>query len=255
MTSPTLFNNKSTAVALTGGAVSPLTSLLAGGSGGGSSRLSIRGGRFREIVDGVEQYVHETSSINVCVINAAPVSRTYYEGEFDENVKAAPLCWSSNGKTPDAGVHDEGRQSSRCDTCPKNIKGSGKGDSRACRFQQRVAVLIENETGELMDEVYQLALPATSLFGDADAKGNMGLQGYARFLQSHKTDISVIVTKLKFDPASSVPKLFFSAERPLTEDELQLVQEKANSEAAIKAITMTVSQADGVQHVDRKSVV
>ena len=52
---------------------------------------------------------------------------------------------------------------------------------------------------------------------------------------------------MSFDENSDTPKLFFKAVRPLNEDELNQAVAMKDSEDAIKAITLTVSQTDGVQ--------
>ena len=59
--------------------------------------------------------------------------------------------------------------------------------------------------------MYQLQLPATSIFGK-DKKG-MGMQQYVAFLNQGAPSIGVI-TKMYFDEDSAVPKLFFKPERP-----------------------------------------
>jgi hypothetical protein len=126
--------------------------------------------------------------------------------------------------------------------CPQNIKGSGQGETKACRFSQRVAVCLEGD----METVYQLSLPATSIFGDAK-NGKMGMQAYVKHLKAHKTPSIAVVTTMAFDENSDTPKLFFKAARPLTEEELHEAVKAKDSAEAIDAITLTVSQADGVQ--------
>ena len=216
---------------------------LTGGSGGiKSHRISLRGGRFRELVNGEQVNVKSDGFINVVVINAAKLSRTYYKGAYDAENPSAPTCWSPDTQTPSADVPKDQIQASRCMDCPQNIKGSGQGESRACRFSQRLAILLEGQ----MDTVYQLQLPATSIFGEA-RDGNMGMQAYAKYLKAHKTPSIAVVTQMSFDENSDTPKLFFKAVRPLNEDELNQAVSMKDSEDAIKAITLTVSQTDGVQ--------
>jgi hypothetical protein len=120
--------------------------------------------------------------------------------------------------------------------CPQNIKGSGSGTSRACRFAQRLAVVLEND----FTKVYQLQLPATSLFGKAK-DGKMPMQAYAQYLSSHNTPAISVITECVFDRGSVVPKLFFKAVRPLAEDEVSLAVSKAESQEAKEAITMSIS--------------
>ena len=218
-----------------------LTGMLAGG-GGGLRRLSIKGGVFREIVGGKEVRTSDERAMNVVFINAAPVSRNYYDSPYVEGEAPRPVCWSSDSRVPDADVPKETKQALRCMDCKQNIKGSGQGESRACRFQQRTAIMIEGELDK--KEVYQLALPATSVFGDAE-NGKMPLQAYGRHLKAHNTPIIAIVTEIRFDTASPTPKLVFKPVRPLTEDELKVALAMREDEATIKAISMLVPQVDG----------
>ena len=221
------------------------TNALAGtGEGGlGARRISIKGGVFREFIGGKEYRVSEERSMNVVIIKAAPkVSRIYYAGSYTEGEAVSPTCWSSDSQRPDEKVKD--KQAATCLTCPQNIKGSGQGDSRACRYQQRLAVVVDGEVDK--GEVYQLVLPPTSVFGDGE-KGKHPLQAYARHLKSHDTPITGVVTEMRFDTASPTPKLVFKPVRPVTEDEFNRIQELKDSSEAIAAITLTVSQTDGVK--------
>ena len=216
---------------------------LAGGSGGsGPRRISIRGGRFREMVGGEQVNVKSDGFINVVIVNAAKISRTYYAGQYDPENPSGPSCWSPDTQAPDPSVPSDTRQASKCMDCPQNIKGSGQGESRACRFGQRIAVALEGQ----MDTVYQFQLPATSIFGDAK-DGKMGMQAYAKYLRAHKTPSIAVVTQIYFDESSATPKLYFKPVRPLTEEELQEAVKLKDTDDAHRAITMTVSQTDKVQ--------
>ncbi len=216
---------------------------LSGGTGGGGARrISLRGGRFREMVGGEQVNVKSDGFLNVVILNAAKLSRTYYSGAYDAENPSAPTCWSADTQAPASEVPADQRQASRCMDCPQNIKGSGQGESRACRFNQRIAVFLEGN----MDEVYQLQLPATSIFGDAK-DGKMGMQAYAKYLKAHKTPPIAVLTQMYFDENSDTPKLFFKPVRPLTEEELNQAVSMKDSDDAIKAITLTVSQTDKVE--------
>ena len=218
---------------------------LAGGSGGGGKRISIMGNKFRLFVDGEQVSVSKEDHLNVVVVNAAAISRTYYEGTYDPNNTSAPTCWSTDTRAPSADVPAEQKKASRCADCPMNVKGSGQGDSRACRYNQRLAITLEGKP----DEVYQLQLPATSLFGDGK-NGKMPMQAYAKFLDAHNTPIIAVMTQMTLDENSETPKLFFKPVRSLTEEELQAAVVAKDSEDATKAITMTVAQTDGVKKKD-----
>lgn len=243
MTAMTLFGKPSKALAILGGVEDNLTSTIAGGAGGGSRRISIKGGVFREIVGGKEVRVSEDRAINVVMINAAPVSRMFFAGTYTEGEVTKPTCWSSDTQRPDSAVPVDQRQSQFCKDCPQHIKGSGQGETRACRFQQRIAVMLDGELEKR--EVYQVTLPATSVFGDADGK-KMPLQAYGRHLKAYNTPAISIITEMRFDTSSPTPKLVFKPVRELEEQELAIAVEMQKHDDTIRAISMNVSQLDGV---------
>ena len=217
------------------------TKALMGGSGnGGGKRISIRGNVFRMMVDGKEIAQNEDRAMNIIIAAAnANVSRTFYAGTYQEGQAMAPTCWSNDGVTPD--IKSEQPQASKCASCQQNIKGSGQGDSRACRFSQRLAVLLEND---IRGDIYQLTLPAQSIFGAAE-NGKMPLKSYAKFLGSHGLPVTAVVTEMRFDTASATPRLTFKAVRPLNEEELAMTQDKGQSTEAKLAIAATAAQMDG----------
>ena len=227
--------------------VSEITKALAGGGAGGGKRVSIKGGVFRLIVDGKEVGKVDERHLDVVVVAAAPkVSRQYYATQFDEEAApTAPDCWSPDGETPDASSKD--RQSDRCITCPMNAKGSGKGDSRACRFQQRVAVVLAND---MEGDVLQLQLPATSLFGKEDGD-NRPLQAYARWLSAQGIGIDALVTQMRFDTDAANPKLFFKPVRWLEEAEYATCQAQGKTEDAKRAIAYTPGAIDSGAAVEK----
>ena len=214
---------------------------LLSGVGGYRRRISLNGGKFREFVNGEQVSVSKEDSMNMVIVNAAKVSRQYYEGNYDPQNPTAPKCWSADTEAPAPEVPADQRMASRCTDCKMNIKGSGQGESRACRFGQRIAVALEGE----LDKVYQLQLPATSVFGAAK-DGNMPMRAYAQFLTAHNTPAIAVMTNMRFDESSSVPKLFFKAVRPLDEEELKTVVEMKDHPDTLEAITLTVAQTDGV---------
>lgn len=211
------------------------------GGGGGSKRISIKGGVFRMVVGGEEVARNEDRAMNVIIVAAAPkVSRKYYEGVYEEGVKAAPVCWSADGDKPDSGAKTP--QASSCANCPQNVKGSGTGDSRACRYEQRLAVVLEND---INGSVYQLVLPAASVFGKGE-NGKWPLQTYAQMVASKGVPITSVVTEMRFDTSAQSPKLTFKPVRFLETDEFMSAVEQGKTPDAVRAITMTVSQVDGI---------
>lgn len=220
------------------------TKALMGGSGSGSKRISIEGGVWRLIVNGKEVAQKEERSLNVVIVAAAPkVSRTYYAGVYKKGESSAPLCWSADGDAPDAAANEP--QAKSCALCPQNVKGSGQGESRACRFSRRLAVVLENDVN---GDLYQLTLPSTSIFGEGEP-GKWPLEMYAKMIGAKGIPITAVVTEMRFDMSSSTPKITFKPARFLEADEHAEAIEQGKSPEALKAITMTVAQADGVQKV------
>jgi hypothetical protein len=217
--------------------------LMGSGGGGSGKRISIRGGVFRMIVDGKEIAQNEDRAMNVVIVAAnAHVSRSYYEGTYEEGKNIAPTCWSNDGITPDSKVSEP--QAGKCASCPQNIAGSAEqGKGRACRYSQRLAVTLEND---LQGDVYQLTLPAQSIFGKAE-NGKMPLQAYAQFLGGHGLPVTSVVTEMRFDTASATPKLTFKAVRPLEVDELATAQTKGESAEAKTAIANNPAMLDGAK--------
>jgi len=212
--------------------------IAGGGSGSTSRRVSIKGNVFREMINGKEFRVNEDRAMNVVVVRASEVSRMFFAGSYSEGAVAKPTCWSSNSREPDQSVPADQKQAHRCIDCPQNIKGSGAGEGRACRFQQRLAVMLEG--GIESREVYQITLPATSIFGEG-TKDKMPLQAFGKYLRAHNTNILSIITEMRFDTASPTPKLIFRAIRSLTGDELNAVVEMLEHPDTVKAITLSVS--------------
>jgi len=217
--------------------LSSLAKSLAGGVGSSTKRISTKGGVFRLVAGGKEVASIEDRHLDVVIVQAAPkISRTFYAGTYEEGATSAPNCWSADGDKPDASIDEP--QSDSCVNCPQNAKGSGQGDSRACRFSQRLAVVLAND----MDgDVMQLTLAATSIFGKEDGD-KRPLQAYARYLAAQSINPETLVTRLRFDTKAAVPKLFFQPQRWLTDDEYEVCAKKGQSTEAKQAITMSVSK-------------
>ena len=204
------------------------------GSGGSPNRISLRGGRFHHSIDGEHVSVSD-GPLDLIIVNAAKLARTYYEGSYDPANPSAPTCWSVDTQMPSKDVPVAQKQANRCMDCRQNIRGSSIGGGRACRYSQRLAIVLEGQ----MDTVYQMRIPATSIFGK-DQKGDMSMQGYAKYLHNHKTSSLEVVTQVRFDEKSVTPKLFFKAIRALSEQELKTALEQKSSCAASTAALQTM---------------
>ena len=217
--------------------------LMGGALGNATKRISIKGGVFRLVAGGKEMASIEERHLDVIVVKAAPkVSRIFYAKSYDGDNITGPDCFSNDGDKPDTTV--KAPQAETCMTCKQNIAGSGQGNSRACRYQQRLAVMLADNP----DDVLQLTLPATSVFGKEDGD-KRPLQAYVKHLAlaSPPVDVEKIVTRMKFDTKAESPKLFFAPVRWLTTVEYELSKAKSNTQEALDAIRMTPAQADGVK--------
>ena len=225
--------------------------LTGGGVGNSSQRISIKGGVFRLLAGGKEIASIDERFLDVIIVKAAPkVSRIFYAKSYDGDNITGPDCWSNDGERPDASA--ENKQGTTCMSCPQNIAGSGQGNSRACRYQQRLAVVLENN---IEGDILQLTLPATSVFGKEDGD-KRPLQAFARNLAMQNPPISpeMIVTRMKFDTKAEAPKLHFAPSRWLTDEEYAIVKTQGDSDEAKRAVVMTVAAADGVKTAPKLAI-
>ena len=239
-----LFNSKTAPAHVRAGQLSETAIALSGGAGNNIKRISTKGGVFRLMAGGKEVANIEERHLDIVIVLAAPkVSRVFYAAAYDSDKIAPPDCSSTDGETPDVGVPS--KQSDSCMGCPQNIAGSGNGNSRACRYQQRMAVVLEDAVD---GDVLQLTLPATSIFGK-DEGDKRPLQAYARFLANQNPPVNpeAVVTRMRFDTKAEAPKLFFQPMRWLTDAEYATVMQQAATPDAKRAIASTVAAVDGVK--------
>ena len=216
------------------------TRAVAGGGGNLAKRISIKGGVFRKMAGGKEIGSIEDRHMNVIFVKMAHApSRTYYTGAYKEGEKIAPVCWSSDSKTPDVEVKNP--QASSCEKCQWSVKGSGQGGGgAACRLSWRTAVVLPQDPG---GDVMQLVLPATSAFGKEEA-GKWPFRPYIQMLANNNISAGRVVTKMQFDTKSPVPKLLFSPAAVVPENDVEIIQRQKESKAAESAVKLTVYQQD-----------
>jgi hypothetical protein len=223
--------------------VSELTKQLAGRSG--VKRIVPKNGTFKLVVGG-EEMGKIKGDLNAIVVNAAPkVGRIFYAKAWSPDAEpTAPDCFSNDGMTPDAKAVN--RQSHNCNDCPQNVKGSGQGQSKACRYSRRIAVLLEQDFGSTLEgQVYQLNLASKSLFGD-----NVGdaftFENYTKYLSSNGKSIDYVVTRISFNDENDNQSVLFNPVRYINRTEYEAVGKVAGTEQTKALVTMTPSQADGV---------
>jgi len=199
-------------------------------------------GTFKKIVNGEQVGNAVRGEINLIIVGALPqVSRVYYKEKFDPNKEATvPNCWSNLGDAPEESCSD--KQSASCAECPMNIKGSGDNGGRACRYQRRIAVLIEGDTS---GDVYQFNVPAKSLFGKGT--GNVHpFESYVKYLIANGYSPDTVVTNVQYDLDADSMELQFSPVRGLSDDEYDAVIKAQARPETENYCKITVAQADGV---------
>lgn len=198
-------------------------------------------GTFKRIVGGEQIGKAVPHQVDVIMVDLLKeVSREFYAAAYDPDAKATlPDCWANDGTAP--GTNVPNRQSDACVTCPQNIAGSGKGNSRACRFRRRVAVLI---AGDPSGEVYQMSFASQSLFGKGTGNTHP-FESYKNFLAANGEGLDTVVTRVMYDLDADTLTLKFRAARHLTEEEAELVDAAQADEETRKYIELTAAAMDG----------
>ena len=199
-------------------------------------------GTFKRIVGGEQIGKAIRGEFNAIIVAMLPkVSRTFYAGRYDPDAKPTlPDCWSNNGDVPETKVPN--RQAANCATCKNNIDGSGEnGKGKACRFQRRVALLLE---GDDSGDTYQFNIPAKSLFGKGSGSVHP-FESYVRFLAANDESIDYVVTNIAYNLDADTMELQFSPVRPITDEEYELVVTAQSDPATQRLVQLTVAEADG----------
>jgi len=222
--------------------VSALTKQLAGRTG--TKRIVPKNGIFRKVVGG-EEMGKVKGPINVIVINAsAHVGRIFYANQWTPDAEpTAPDCFSNDGRAPDAGANNP--QNDRCDNCPKNIKGSGQGQSKACRYSRRLAVMLEEDFGTTLEgSVYQINLASKSLFGESLSDKVHPFENYTKYLANNGKNIDHLVTTILFNEDNDNQSVLFTANRFINRTEFDALNKVASNPEVQRLVTMTPYQAD-----------
>lgn len=220
--------------------VSNLTKQLAGTTG--TPRIVPKNGIFRKVVGG-EEMGKVKGNINVVVVNASPkVGRIFYTKQWTPDAEpTAPDCFSNDGQTPDPKA--ENPQSDRCDSCPQNIKGSGQGNSKACRYSRRLALVLEEDFGTALEgKVYQMNLASKSLFGDSVGDNTHTFENYTKYLANNGKSLDYVVTQISFNENNDNQSVLFTPARFINKEEYAVTSRVAPETQ--KLVVMTPYQAD-----------
>jgi hypothetical protein len=205
--------------------VSELTKQLAGRTG--VKRIVPKNGIFRKVVGG-EEMGKVKGNLDVVVVNASPkVGRIFYAKQWSPDAEpTAPDCFSNDGNVPDAGSTN--KQSDRCDTCEQNIKGSGMGNSKACRYSRRIAVtLVEDFGTSLEGSVYQMNLASKSLFGESVGDNTHPFESYTKYLANNGKSLDYVVTQLSFNEDNDNQSILFTPVRFINKDQYAVTSKVA----------------------------
>lgn len=234
---------KDNAVAVSKKAPSALTQALQKKSR--LKRIVAKNGILRRLANG-EEVGKLKAPLRVVVVNAAvDISRTFYAKSYDPNAEAtAPDCWSPDGRAPDKSVKSP--QGKTCETCPKNIAGSGQGGTKACRYGRRIALVLPDDLGtNVAGDVYQMQLSAKSIFGKG-SNHTFPFNAYLDYVFANGSDLESVVTEISFNEDNDNQTVLFRAvDFVAKHPELEaVVAEAVESAEAKKAVEMTVYQVD-----------
>jgi hypothetical protein len=236
---------KSRDVAVTGKkAPSALTqSLMKGGAK--LKRISPRNGMFVRVVNG-DTAGKLKAPLRVVIVGVAPdVQRTFYAKAYDPNAEpTAPDCWTNDGRKPDASI--KAPQGKNCETCPQNVKGSGQGETRACRFKRRLAVILPEEVGGNNEgDIYQLEVASKSIFGKGVGQV-FPLNAYIDYVIANGENIDGVVTEIDFNENNNNQSVLFRAVDFVSSDSdlVGVVNTAVESPDVHKAIVLNVAAVD-----------
>jgi len=103
-------------------------------------------------------------------------------------------------------------------------------------------------------DVYQMTLPAQSIFGNG-TKDCKPLHEYTDYVRANGQNLMSVVSRVSFDEDSSSTKIGFKAIRILNDDEYAACATKSTSEEAKRAITLSVTvnkDEDGEEFEQKK---
>jgi hypothetical protein len=249
-----IFKNRDVAVAGKKAPSALTQSLMKGGSK--LKRISPRNGMFVRVVNG-ETAGKFKAPLQVVLVGVAPaVQRTFYAKAYDPNAEAtAPDCWTNDGQKPDASIKNP--QGSNCESCPQNVKGSGQGETRACRFKRRVAVILPEEVGgNNHGDIYQLEVASKSIFGKGSGQ-TFPLNAYLDYVIANGENIDGVVTEIDFNEDNNNQSVLFRAvdfvsSNPDLQDAVADAVESPESQKAVVLNVTAVDKGEGGEEFEQK---
>jgi hypothetical protein len=171
-------------------------------------QLSVKGGKFRIILDGEETVMMRNNPdtnepepvalVKLVVLNTGKrAARSYYPGKYNPENVTPPACFSLDGEKPDASVAEP--QSTTCASCPMSQKGSKISEASgkaitACTMQRRLAVV---PASKLDFEPLLMRLAPTSAWDknntENESQGWYAWQQYLDFIASRGAAEQILI--------------------------------------------------------------
>ncbi len=190
------------------------------------SKISIKDGVFSRFYKG--RIINTSEPQDWIIVGVAPkIQRVWYKESYKDGNTTAPTCWSNDGKKPDADV--ENAPSNLCMSCSNDIKGSGGGNSKACKHSLRLAVLLPEE---LNGDLYRVILSSTSIFGK-NKVGKYPYNAYTEYLTQYELSVAHVVTQAFFEFENGRPKVLFKPVRAITPEEYKVVSQRSEGSSEI----------------------
>lgn len=207
-----------------------------GSSSISSKSISIVNNKFRMMVNGKEIMKTDQPYLDVIIVNANPdVNRIYYSGTYDPKAikREPPQCWSHDSRVPADDVVN--KQSETCESCPQNIKGSGPGTTKACRFHRYIAVVLASDP---KGDIYRVKLSATSVFGSG-TDTRRPFNEYRDYLVANGEALGSVISRMLVGEDTS--NIGFRPVGRLTDEQFAFIKTRSQSEDAKRAITLSVA--------------
>lgn len=215
------------------------------GTANNRSKISIKGKVFRFIEEGGERMHPMGQPLEVIILAADPLIRTakaYYIGTFVEGGENVPICYSSDGETPDAGC--DSPQCATCTACPHNVFGTAKkqdgspSKGKACGDSKKLYVVApglnaqNGGMGGVDGPIYEMSIPPTSLNYKAAKKwpgsNYKSLGAVGQQLQQNNLPIYAVKMRIDFVVQEASPVLSFDIAGYPTAEELAIIQDRIN---------------------------
>lgn len=168
-------------------------------------RISLRKSKFTGKVNDEELKLGET--IDVVILGIEPghgFNKTFYKDTYQPGSTDPPDCSSTDGVKPDGFVSNP--QNNLCATCPQNQWGSATSTSgkksKACKDSKRLYVKLAEELADPSKPTYLLNVTVMSLKPFSEYGKNLTRQGIPT--------PSIVITRLSFNEAATVPQLVFT---------------------------------------------